>query len=59
MAETGVQIYELAPVAVNVTLLPAGMEIFDPALTDDGNGLTVTVKEEVVLHPTLLYPVTV
>jgi hypothetical protein len=54
VAGIGAQRYVFAvPVAVNVTLLPADMETFDPALTD-GDGITVTVTVELVLQPTLL-----
>jgi hypothetical protein len=54
----GVQLYVVAPLAVNTTLLPAKM-VADVGFTlTVGNGFTVTVTVEVLSHPAPLVPVT-
>ena len=54
----GVQLYEVAPLASNDTLLPEQMVADDGATVTVGVGLTVTLTVCVALHP-LLVPVTV
>jgi hypothetical protein len=54
----GLQLYVLAPLAVNVTLLPEKM-VADVGFTvTGGSGFTVMVTVEVLLHPVALVPVT-
>ena len=48
----------LAPLAVNVTLLPEKMVAEVGFTVTGGNGFTVMVTVEVLLHPVAFVPVT-
>jgi len=54
----GLQAYVLAPLAVNVTLLPEKMVAEVGLTATGGNGFTVMVTVDVLLHPDALVPVT-
>jgi hypothetical protein len=54
----GLQLYVLAPLAVNVILLPEKMVAELGVTTTAGSGLTVTVTVEVLLQPLPFVPVT-
>lgn len=59
VSDPGIQVYELAPFAVSVVLLPSQMVLPDAVAVTLGVGLTVIVLVEVLPQPLASVPVTV
>ena len=55
----GIHVYDVAPLAVSVVLLPTQTEVFDAVVVTVGVGFTVTVNTEVLVQPFAAVPVTV
>ena len=51
--------YDVAPLAASVVLLPTQTEVFDAVVVTVGVGFTVTVNTEVFVQPFAAVPVTV
>lgn len=55
----GIHVYEVAPLAVSVVLLPTQTDVLEAVVVTVGVGFTVTVNTEVLVQPFAAVPVTV
>jgi hypothetical protein len=55
----GIHVYDAAPLAVRVVLLPTQTEVLDAVIVTVGDGFTVTVSTEVLVQLFPAVPVTV